>query len=454
MNNTNSNPTDEKVAIIGAGISGLSCGMLLSEFNTNFKVFESSEHIGGLARSFKWHGINCDLAPHRLFTKNEEILNELLELVPMEMKKRQSKMFIRGKIIRDPVNPFELLYKFNPLITFKLVFGFIFKRKYPETTFENLALNAFGRGLYEFFFKPYTEKLLGEKPENISMEWGRQKIRVSGLGDVFKRNTKIFFKGFYYPKKGGYGAIANTLYNKINDHVLLKTSVIGFEMDNKKITGVKYIENGQEKLYKCDRVISTIPSTILGKMLGKDFSFKYQPVKIVYLMVKKKNVTPYHWIYFGDKDVVINRLAEFKNFSDHDTPDDKSVLCAEVTCPTTDPVNDVLKAVYKYKLFKPEELGDTLLIDEKFGYPVYLKDFEQVKSKLNNEIGKIKNLHLVGRNAEFRHIDVDEGYASARSFIQKLKSKAGHKTITAKLNNNEDVLDNIITDNETIKNIV
>ena len=154
---------NEKVAIIGAGISGLSCGMFLNRNGVDFKVFESTKRIGGLARSFKWHGINCDLAPHRLFTKNEEILNELLSLVPMQKQNRKSKMFIRGKIISDPVNPFELLYKFNPLITFRLVFGFVFKRKHQETSFENLALNAFGRGLYDFFFRPYTEKLLGAK---------------------------------------------------------------------------------------------------------------------------------------------------------------------------------------------------------------------------------------------------------------------------------------------------
>ena len=101
---------NEKVAIIGAGMSGLSCGMFLKKNGADFQVFESTERIGGLARSFKWHGINCDLAPHRLFTKNEEILNELLSLVPMKMQQRKSKMFIRGKMIRDPVNPFELLY--------------------------------------------------------------------------------------------------------------------------------------------------------------------------------------------------------------------------------------------------------------------------------------------------------------------------------------------------------
>ncbi|MGK7394492.1 MAG: FAD-dependent oxidoreductase [Candidatus Cyclobacteriaceae bacterium M3_2C_046] len=415
--------SNERVAVIGAGMSGLSCGILLNKQNCDVKVFEASNRIGGLARSFKWHGIDCDLAPHRLFSKDKVILDELLELTPMEAQKRKSKIFIKNKVIRDPVNPFELILKFNPLITSKMVFGYLFKKKRPENTFENLALNAFGRGLYEFFFRPYTEKLLGAKPEELSIEWGRQKIRVSGLADVFKRNSKIFFRGFYYPIKGGYGSIVNSMHDQIKDNVLLNSRVTGFELEGNKITGVKYQEEGVEKVYKCDRVISTIPTTILGKMLGQEFQFRFQPVKLVYLLINKDRVTPNHWIYFGDRDVVINRMAEFKNFSDFDAPKDKTVLCAEVTTATENPVEDVLKAVYDYKLFKPEDLLDTMLLQEKFGYPVYMKDFEKVKDKVKTELGKIENLHLVGRNAEFRHIDVDEDYASARKLVNELANK-------------------------------
>ncbi|MCC5929805.1 MAG: FAD-dependent oxidoreductase [Cyclobacteriaceae bacterium] len=419
----------EKVAIIGAGMSGLSCAHLMHKESMDFQLFEAAPHIGGLARSFPWHGIDCDLAPHRLFSKDQEVLKELLELTPMIAQKRQSKIFIKGKVIKDPVNPFELVLKFNPIITSKLVFGYIFKKKRPETSFENLALNAFGRGLYDFFFRPYTVKLLGATPEEISMEWGRQKIRVSGLSDVFKRNSKIFFRGFYYPKRGGYGAIVNALHAPVQDRTHLNARVIGLVKEEGKITGVRYVQNGEEKVYECDRVISTIPTTILGKMLGYDLKFRFQPVKLVFMMVNKDRVAPYHWIYFGDEKVVINRLAEFKNFSDEGAAKDKTVLCAEVTTHTEDPVSDVLKAVYDYKLFKPEELGDVLLLEEKFGYPVYLKDFEKEKEKVQNMLKKYENLHLVGRNAEFRHIDVDEDYESARNLVKQLKDDLKEKII-------------------------
>lgn len=72
-----------RVVILGAGIAGLSSGWLLKQHGIDFVILEKSPYIGGLARSFKWHGFNCDFAAHRFFTRNEDTLYKLLNLVPM-----------------------------------------------------------------------------------------------------------------------------------------------------------------------------------------------------------------------------------------------------------------------------------------------------------------------------------------------------------------------------------
>ena len=72
--------------------------------------------VGGLARSFKWHGFDCDLAPHRFFTLDEELLRQVKALVPMRRIERRSGIRLRGRWLRDPVNIFEVLYKFMPSI--------------------------------------------------------------------------------------------------------------------------------------------------------------------------------------------------------------------------------------------------------------------------------------------------------------------------------------------------
>ena len=418
----------DRIAILGAGASGLSSAALLRERGFDVTVFETADRVGGLARSFEWHGFHCDIAPHRLFTHDREALDYLLRLVPMRKHRRRSSIFIAGKRVHDPVNPIDLILRLPPRISSQLVKDYLFKTRLPEDSFENLALNKFGRGLYDLFFEPYTRKMFGVSPAEISVEWGRQKLRTSGLRDVLRRNSKIFFRHFYYPVQGGYGSICEALYRKVHDRVELEARVTGLDTAAGKVTGVHYERNGIAHSFSCDRLVSTIPATILGRMLGHEFSLRFQPVTLVYLHFDKPSVMPYHWVYFGDRDVVINRMAEFKNFACGQVPEDRTVVVAEVTSATDDPLGDVLEAFERYNLAHRDEMLDSLVIHESFGYPVYDRHYELAVEEAEGVVGAVHNLHLVGRNAEFRHIEVDEDLASAMNLVRQLTGEAPRRS--------------------------
>jgi protoporphyrinogen oxidase len=410
----------ERIAILGGGISGLSAAWLLKRRGIDARVIEAADHVGGLARSFEWHGVKCDIAPHRFFTTDQETLNTFLKLVPMTAHKRKSKIFMNGRVIRDPINPLELVLKFPPATGIRLVWGFLFRPTLPQDSFESMALSTFGQGLYDFFFEPYTRKLFGVSPREISPAWGRQKLRASGLVDSLKRNSKTFFRGFYYPSRGGYQAISDAFHEPIRDSVMLNASVTGLDRVGDRVSAVRYQLDGREHVFACDRVISTIPSTTLGDMLGHEVKLRFKAIQIVYLNINRPRVMPHHWIYFGDGDVVINRMAEFKNFSHDHTAQDNTVLCAEVTVDTDTPVEDVLRVLERYGLVDRKEVLDTLTLPIKCGYPIYDRGYETARDDALAFFSGFKNLHLVGRNAEFRHIDADEDFAAANQLINTL----------------------------------
>lgn len=415
---------EERIAILGAGISGLSLGWLLSRMGKRVTLFESTDRIGGLARTFDWHGVPCDIAPHRLYTQDRTLVAMIESLVPLREHRRNSRILMKDKVIADPINPIELILKFDPKTAARLILGFLARPKLPEDSFEALALNRYGRGLYDFFFEPYTKKMFGVPPSEISVTWGREKLRSSGLLDTIRRSSKTFFSTFHYPADGGYGQIAEAMHAHIRGEVMLESKVTGLERTENRVTAIQYRRHGELHRFECDRVFSTLPATVLGRMLGEDFKLRYRGIELVYLHVKQPRVMPYQWVYFGDGDVVINRMAEFRNFHDPEAQVDNTVLCAEVTAETDRPVEDVLSALERYRLVDRSEVDDVMVLPEGFGYPVYDRGFEAVKARAETVLGAYENLHSVGRNAEFRHIEVDEDLESALATVRRLYPEA------------------------------
>ena len=60
----------------------------------------------------------------------------------------------------------------------------------PEKSLEDFLINRFGRELYLTFFKSYTEKVWGTPCNEISAEWGAQRIKGLSLVTAIKHFVK------------------------------------------------------------------------------------------------------------------------------------------------------------------------------------------------------------------------------------------------------------------------
>src|SRR5215469_3265380 len=65
----------------------------------------------------------------------------------------------------------------------------------PEKSLEDFLINRFGRELYLTFFKSYTEKVWGTPCNEISAEWGAQRIKGLSLTTAVKHFVKKTFSG-------------------------------------------------------------------------------------------------------------------------------------------------------------------------------------------------------------------------------------------------------------------
>ena len=311
---------EEDIIVLGGGIGGLSVGYhLLKRDCEAFRVYESQSQIGGLARSFRWHDTDCDLAPHRLFSENKAVLNELLGLVECNKITRRSEIVLDGKRIEDPINIIQLLRVNSPFRSLGLVSSYLWAKLTPDRalhSFDDFVNNAYGEALNTLFFKPYAEKLLGIETHNIAAAWGTRKLRVSGLKEVVRKNSKLYFDYFYYPKNGGYGAFSSRLGEQIKHKIQTQ-----FELE-------KIIYHEAEERYECqfrDKkgrlisrtskvLISTLPLPKLLNFIGHSLKLTYRKLRLIYLHVNLEKVMDQQWVYFIDQDTMMNRVSEFKNF--------------------------------------------------------------------------------------------------------------------------------------------
>lgn len=413
-------PGADDITILGGGIAGLSIGYQLSNLNkTSFRIYEAQQQSGGLARSFCWHGIDCDIAPHRLFSENQDVLKSLLTLVECNKIPRNSKIVLDGKWITDPISIIELLKVNFPFRTFRLMKSYLYARLTTTPAFNNFddfAKASYGHELNELFFKPYAEKLLGLKSDQIAAAWGTRKLRVSGFRDVIRKNTKLYFNYFYYPKSGGYGAFSRALSESISKQIELQQRL------------EKIIYHASDRIYECHFrnqhgeivirhspiLVSTLPLPALLGLLGHKLELRYRKLRLIYLYVDRDRVMDEQWVYFIDQSTMINRVSEFKNFYPQHPQQGKTVLCAEITSTPDCTTVSVIDELAGLGILNEQDILDSKVVDIDNAYPIFDSNYEQSVAKAHTILQQHPNLFLLGRQAQFLHQDIDEIFESAQ----------------------------------------
>jgi protoporphyrinogen oxidase len=408
--------------ILGAGAAGLSVAYFLRQSGIRAMVLEQGAIYGGLARSFQWHGFWCDFGAHRFYTDDMYLLGQVRKLVPLYQHQRRSKIYLLGTWLHDPLNLVEVLQQISPSEAVRVLSGYLWRnRQLPENSFEDYVLKRYGQHIYDICFRCYTERLFSLSGHQISVEWARRKVRLASPLDQLRAQRKKKFRSFYYPVEGGYGAIVSALYRYIHDQVIMHAKVTRLESDETGlITAVGYEQEHTSQCVTADHIISTLPLTITARLLGLDVSLDYQKVDAVYLLLNRSYLTDNHWLYFMDGESVINRIVEFKHMSLMDPAPDRTVVCAEVTRHVDDPVAAVIENLERVGLLQKHEVLDTLTLHEPFAYPRYSREYPSLLKNIDQQLNRFRNLHILGRAAQFDHLEVDDVIGAAYVLVQQV----------------------------------
>ena len=409
-----------RIGILGAGAAGLSAAYFLRDSVHDVSLNEASREVGGLARSFRWHGFDCDLAPHRLHSPDPAIVAELDRLAPLRRVRRRSRIFVDGRWLSDPLSPLELLLKLPRSRAWKILRSYFSRPQLTEDSFASLVLNRFGDGLFELFFKPYSEKLFGVDADQIAASWGRRKLRLGSPLRQWRRDSRLHFHYFYYPQTGGYGAICGGLLESLRCSVRLCSRLVDIRPVDDRGLVCTFDRNGENRQEQFDLVISSLPVTYLAALMGMPTTLRFRPMRLVYLLLARPRLGRDQWFYFADRDKIVNRAAEFKNFADEGTPRDKTVICCEVTELEAFSLPRVLSDLRAACDVREAEVLDTKIIDLERAYPIYDRSYERQLEQLECFFAGYPRILHLGRSARFAHQDVDEIFAQTKQVVSAI----------------------------------
>jgi protoporphyrinogen oxidase len=516
----------KRIAVIaGAGPAGLTAALeLLRRSDVTPIVFEADAQVGGISKTIDYRGNRMDLGGHRFFSKSDWVMRWWQEILPvadgqtaqssllrihyqgqardlrpevlapasaeavMLVRQRLSRIFYRRRFFDYPLTLNAGTIKNLGLIE-ALQIGLSYgkaqlRSRAPEITLEDFFINRFGTRLYRTFFKDYTEKVWGVPCEEISAEWGAQRIKglsvAKAIGHALakpfrpladasqKRTETSLIERFLYPQYG-----PGQMWEEVARHVTARGGelhlghrVIGTERDGLRITAVSVLDAATNSVRRmpCDHFVSTMPVRDLIAYLKPDDSqilriatdLPYRDFMTAGLLLRRMNSTrdrrdrrqpngmpPDNWIYIQEPDVRIGRLQVFNNWSPALVADPATIwLGLEYFCREGDElwtmddgrfIDFAAAELEKIGLIDRRDVIDGTLVRVPKAYPAYFGSYGEF-DKVRAYLDQFANLYPVGRNGMHRYNNQDHSMLAANSAVSSIIDGGGGKSDIWRIN--------------------
>ena len=439
--------------IIGAGPAGLTAALeFLKKGEIHPIVVEQENFVGGISRTVEHNGNRMDIGGHRFFSKNNWVMDSWKSIYgDMMLRPRLSRILYMRKFFDYPVSLNANTIKGLGLwrmakIGTSYLKSSLFQIK-KEKNLQDFMLNRFGKELYLTFFKDYTEKVWGIPCEQISAEWGAQRIKGLSIAKTIKhalfKNTKetSLIDEFLYPKLG-----PGDLWQCAADKVLEMGGEIKFNTKIEKLNLKEY-----------DYVLSSMPiKDLINAMEDVPPNIKeianglvYRDFITVGVLLEKLEIGHIkdNWIYVQENDVKVGRLQIFNNWSEHLVKDKSKVwLGMEYFANEGDDLWNMSERVFsvfaiaeleKIGMAKKENVLDTVVVKVPKAYPAYFGTYNKF-GELKAWLDGIDNLFLIGRNGMHKYNNMDHSMLSAKEAVNAIRSGSKDKSAIWKVNSEED----------------
>lgn len=305
-----------KIAIIGAGFTGLAAGFKLAKSGHQVTIFEKDSLPGGLAVGFKNSKWQWPLEKHyhHNFTNDKHILGLAKEIrYPMIINHPKTSVHVHDKFYRldSPLDVLKFpeinfLQRLRMGLTLALLKYNPFWKPLERYRAADILPKMMGKKPYEILWKPLIAKKFGPFAKYISLAWFWARI--------VKRTPSLA-----YPQ-GGFLGFANVIVAQIQKEG-------GKVLFNKEIKKINIKKSGTVMVDNLifDKVIVTLPSFIfveIAPQLPIDYKQKLLSLKelsVINLVLRLKK--PFfkdqtYWLNVCEEKYQLTGIVEHTNYMD------------------------------------------------------------------------------------------------------------------------------------------
>jgi len=437
-----------KIAILGAGVSGLALGRFLLERGfprEDVHLFEAQRTPGGLCHSKTVDGFTYDVTGgHILFSKDVAAMQWMKDCAGGDQaflrRNRHTKIRFGDRWVHYPFE--NGLGDLPPDANFDCLKGYIeawHRRQVDKgaapNEFGQWVRWRFGEGIARHFMDPYNEKVWKRPVDFLSSDWVAGRVPDAPIDDVLRSSVGIHTEGythqaiFYYPKQGGFQAITDGIAAGLGDRVRLQTPVTDV---------VKHSDGWRVNGEEFDLVVSTLPLTdapAIFKDVPADIAqamrtLEYNGITCVLLALDRAQHPDLSWIYLPHHEQgPTNRVTYMSNYSPGNAPEGKTSLLCEVTSPGGAPFpgkeleEEVLAGLVHAGLVRRDEVLFTDRTSTRHAYVVFDHAYHR---RRDAALGWMRSQGLIalGRFGRFEYDNSDQCVIKARALAAELCERA------------------------------
>ncbi|CAN5361351.1 protoporphyrinogen oxidase [soil metagenome] len=430
---------EKPIAIVGAGIAGLTAANLLHQNKRNFILFEAGKGIAGLATSFKdAEGFSYDFGAHF-------ITNRLANAIGvgddcLMVKHYGERVWLEGRSYSYPFGLIKI-----PRMTLSGIKTKLSRNGQKPRSAADWFRASYGPVLADSVALPLIEAWSGAPAAGLSAAVGdslpgsiaktlylkaASKVLGRAVACGYSRDKEESASVYHVYPKDGVSTLCDKLAEGLQDNIKLQSPVEEILVENEKVIAVK----AKGEVHEVSAVVSTAPANILAKLVrGTDAldefkNFRYRPMVFINLKFEGRGLIPDTVLWFPENKYPFFRLTEATLSMPWLAPEGKTIITADIGCEKGDEIWEkdeaelaeiCLKAITDVIPDARERYLGYNVLRTPISYPVFLNEYEQARQNFERSTN-IDNLLSIGRNGEFAHIFMEDVYWRTRKKVQKL----------------------------------